>query len=138
LFFTGLGFVWLLANVVIATGSAIRLVRGDGSELGDTEIVLSTVGAAAALVTPLVIWLRYLVREVWPNTPRAIELMARIRRTVLYSAAAYAMGALFVQLLFVVFQRHSSAVAHPVWALLTFLMALLAAGATWMATRPRP
>ena len=138
LFFTGLGFVWLLANVVIATGSAIRLVRGDGSELGDTEIVLSTVGAVAALGTPLVIWLRYLVREVWPNTPRAIELMARIRRTVLYSAAAYAMVALFVQLLFVVFQRHSSAVAHPVWALLTFLTALLTAGATWMATRPRP
>jgi serine/threonine-protein kinase len=137
LFFTFLGFVWLLANLVVATGSAIRMVRGAGSELGDAEVVLSTVGAAAALVTPLVIWLRYLVREVWPNTPRAIELMARIRRTVLYSAAAYAIVTLFIQILFVVFQRHSAAVAHPVWALCTFVLALLTAAGTWMATRPR-
>jgi serine/threonine-protein kinase len=137
LFFTALGFVWLLANLVIATGSAIRMVRGAGSELGDAEIVLSTVGALAALVTPLVVWLRYLVREVWPNTPRSIELMARIRRTVLYSAAAYAIVTLFVQIIFVIFQRHSASVAHPVWALLTFVLALLTAAGTWMATRPR-
>jgi serine/threonine-protein kinase len=137
LFFTFLGFVWLLTNVVIATGSAIRLARGDGSELGDAEVVLSTLGAAAALITPLVIWLRYLVREVWPNTPRAIELMARMRRTVLYSAAAYAIGTVVVKLVFVVFQRHSSAVAHPVWALLAFVLASLTAAGTWMITRPR-
>jgi hypothetical protein len=137
LFFTFLGFIWLLANLVLAAGSAIRMGGGSGSELGDAEIVLSTVGAAAALVTPLVLWLRYLVREIWPNTPRAIELMARIRRTVLYSAAAYAIATLCVQLLFVVVQRHSGAVAHPVWALLAFVIALLAAGGTWMATRPR-
>jgi hypothetical protein len=93
--------------------------------------------AAAALITPLVLWLRYLVREIWPNTPRAIELMARIRRTVLYSATAYAIATLFVQLLFVVVRRHSGAVAHPVWALLAFVIALLAAGGTWMVTRPR-
>src|SRR5688572_5206917 len=137
LFFTGLGFVWLLANLLVATGSVIRLVRGDGSELGETEVVLITVGAAAALVTPLVIWLRYLVREVWPNTPRAIELMGRMRRTVLYSASAFAIMALFVQILFVVVQRHSSTIAHPVWGLITFLTAALAAAGTWMATRPR-
>jgi serine/threonine protein kinase len=137
LFFTFLGFIWLLANLVLAAGSAIRMAGGAGSELGDAEIVLSTVGAAAALITPLVLWLRYLVREIWPNTPRAIELMARIRRTVLYSAAAYAIATLVVQLLFVVVQRHSGAVAHPVWALLAFVIALLAAGGTWMATRPR-
>jgi hypothetical protein len=122
---------------VLAAGSAIRMAGGAGSELGDAEIVLSTVGAAAALITPLVLWLRYLVREIWPNTPRAIELMARIRRTVLYSATAYAIATLFVQLLFVVVQRHSGAVAHPVWALLAFVIALLAAGGTWMVTRPR-
>jgi hypothetical protein len=137
LFFTGLGFVWLLTNLVVATGAAIRFVRGDGSELGQTEVVLFIVGATAALVTPLVMWVRYLLREVWPNTPRAIELMGRLRRTVLYSAAAYAIVALFLQLSFVVIQRHSSAVAHPVWALLTFVLALLAAAGTWMVTRPR-
>jgi serine/threonine-protein kinase len=136
MFFTGLGFVWLLANLLIATGGAIRLIRGVGSELGETEVVLITVGATAALVTPLVIWLRYLAREVWPNTPRAIELMGRLRRTVLYSAAAYAIMALFVQILFVVVQRHSGAVAHPVWSLVTFVAAALAAFGTWMATRP--
>jgi serine/threonine-protein kinase len=137
LFFTFLGFVWLLANVVLAIGSAIRMARGSGSELAEAEIVLSTAGAAAALVTPLVLWIRYLLREIWPNTPRAIELMARIRRTVLYSAAAYAIATLFVQLLFVVGQRHSPSVAQPVWALLTFVIALATAAGTWMATRPR-
>jgi serine/threonine-protein kinase len=136
LFFTFVGFFWLLANVVVAAGSAIRMARG-GGELNDVEIVLCTVGAAGALVTPLVLWLRYLVREIWPNTPRAIELMGRIRRTVLYSAAAYAIATLFVAILFVVVQRQSVAVAQPVWSLLTFVMAALAAGGTWIATRSR-
>ncbi|HEX6767051.1 MAG TPA: hypothetical protein VF103_16255, partial [Polyangiaceae bacterium] len=88
-------------------------------------------------VTPLVLWLRYLLREVWPNTPRAMELMGRIRRTVLYSAAAYAIATLFVAILFVVVQRQSVAVAQPVWSLLTFVAAALAAGGTWIATRQR-
>ncbi|HEX5101736.1 MAG TPA: serine/threonine-protein kinase, partial [Polyangiaceae bacterium] len=136
LFFTFVGFIWLLANVVVAAGSAIRMGRG-GGELNDVEIILCTVGAAGALVTPLVLWLRYLLREVWPNTPRAIELMGRIRRTVLYSAAAYAIATLFVAILFVVVQRQSVAVAQPVWSLLTFVMAALAAGGTWIATRQR-
>jgi hypothetical protein len=137
LFFTGLGFVWLLTNLVLAMGSVIRLARGDGSELSESEVALSLVGTTAALLTPLVMWIRYLVRDVWPSTPRAIELMARIRRTVLYSAAAYAIVTLFLQLSFVVFQRHAAAVAHPVWALLTFAFALLAAGGTWVLTRQR-
>ncbi len=137
LVFTGLGFVWLLANVAVAVGGAIRLMRGEASDLSQTEAVLSLLGVTAALVTPLVLWVRHLTREVWPSTPKSLELMARLRGTVLYSAAAYGIAALAIGLAFAVIERRSALVAQPIWALLTFLVALATAVVSWMTLSAR-
>ena len=61
--FTGLGFAWLLANVAVAVGGLIRTLRGEASDLSQTEAVLSILGVTAALVTPLVLWVRHLMRD---------------------------------------------------------------------------
>jgi hypothetical protein len=137
LVFTGVGFAWLLANVAVAVGGAIRLTRAEGSDLTQAEAVLSVVGVTAALVTPLVLWLRHLMKEVWPSTPKSLELMARVRGTVLYSAAAYGIAALAVELAFAIVERRSAMVARPIWQLGTFLVALVTAGITWWTLRAR-
>jgi serine/threonine-protein kinase len=134
-FFTSLGFLWLVSNVVVAVGAFIRQLRA--ADLTASETVLLPVGAVAAAITPAIVWVRYLAREVWPSTPRAVEMGSRLRRTVLYSASAYGIGALFVHLFESVFQRSGAGVARPGWALLSFVVALTVAVATWVVTQRR-
>jgi serine/threonine protein kinase len=130
--FSGLGFAWLVANVAVAVGGVIRLTRGDTSDLSQVEAVLSILGVTAALVTPLVLWVRHLARDVWPSTPKSLELMARLRGTVLYSAAAYGIAALVVELGFAIIERRSAMIARPVWALFMFVVGLGTAVVSWL------
>jgi serine/threonine-protein kinase len=129
--FSGLGFAWLVANVAVAVGGMIRLARGDSSDLSQVEAVLSILGVTAALVTPAALWVRHLARDVWPSTPRSLELMARLRGTVLYSAASYGIVALGLELVFAVVERRSALVARPAWALLAFAVAIATAVTSW-------
>jgi serine/threonine-protein kinase len=135
--FSGLGFVWLLANVAVAVGGVIRVTRGDTSDLSQVEAILSIFGVTAALVTPLVLWIRHLQREVWPSTPKSLALMAQLRGTVLYSAAAYGIAALAVELAFAVIERRSALISRPIWALLTFLVAAVTGVVSWLMLSPR-
>ncbi len=134
-FFTVLGSLWIAANVVVAVTAIIRQLRG--AELTQSETILIPIGAVAALATPVILWVRYVSREVWPSTPRAIEHGARLRRTVLYSASAYGIGWLFVSVFEAVVHRDGRGVGRAAWALLTFMCALTVALATWVASRSR-
>jgi serine/threonine protein kinase len=137
LLFTSLGFLWILASLAVAVGSTIRAARPEGADLSQVEAALCLVGVAAALVTPLVLWLRYLLRVVWPSTPRSLETMARLRATVLYGAAAYGIAALFVQVLLVLLQRHGSFVARPIWTLFAVGVGLATSAASWLLSSAR-
>ena len=83
------------------------------------------------------LWGRHLARDVWPSTPRAMDMQARLRRTVLYSAAAAGITGLVAQLFEVVVERHGVGIARPGWALFVISVALLVAAVTWLGTRPR-
>jgi serine/threonine-protein kinase len=137
LLFTFLGVVWLFSNVVVATGAMLRVIRGPGTNLSGSEVVLLLVGVTATLATPAVLWIRYLRREVWPSTPRSVSWMVRLRTTVLYSAAAYGIAALFVQLFEIAIERSAESVSHPGWTLFTFGVGLATGVATWFASRPK-
>ncbi|HEV8244187.1 MAG TPA: serine/threonine-protein kinase [Polyangiaceae bacterium] len=136
LLFTALGLFWLLVNVSVASGAAIRLARGTASDLTGAEAVMALVGVMAGLATPIWLWVRHLKNDVWPSTPRSVQWMWRLRTAVLYSSAAYGITALFVQLFEVIVAQHSLGVARPGWALLTFLISMGVAGFTWFLTRP--
>lgn len=136
LFFTALGVFWVLVNVSVASGAAIRLFRGTASDLTGAESVMAVLGVIAALATPIYLWVRHVKTEIWPSTPRSVQWMWRLRKTVLYSAATYGLTALFVQVFEVIFARHSLGVARPGWALLSFLTAMGMAVGTWLLTRP--
>jgi serine/threonine-protein kinase len=132
LLFTSLGFLWLLASAAVVIGSIIRLTRDNAADLSQVEAILSLVGVTAALVTPLVLWLRYLLRVVWPSTPRSLDTMARLRATVLYGAAAYGIATLCMHLFLVLLERHASLVARPLWTLFALLFGLSTSTATWL------
>jgi hypothetical protein len=112
------------------------MMRG-GADLTQSEVVISLVGALCALGTPAVLWIRHLRREVWPSTPRALEAQARLRRTVLYSAATAGIAALIVQLFEVLLERHSVGLSRPGWGLFMIGWALMIGVTTWIAQRPR-
>jgi serine/threonine-protein kinase len=134
-FFTALGFFWLMVNVVVAVAAIVRVIRG--AEITATESVLVFFATLVAGVTPLIAWVRHLMRDVWPSTPRSLEMGARLRRTVLYSAAAYGIAALLVQLLETLINKSSAGLAWPGWALIVFQVGLVVAIVTWFMTRPK-
>ena len=135
--FSALGFAWTLASLAVAVGNFLRLSRGDSSELSQAEAVLCFVGVLAALVTPFVIWVRYLLREIWPSTPKSLVLAARLRGTVLYSAAAYGIAMLLIALFEVVIYRHAAEFARPHWSIFAFSVALATAVGNWLLTAPK-
>ena len=134
-FFTGLGLFWGFVNVVVVAAALVRLVRG--TDLSTAEVTLSIVGVLATLTSPALMWIRHLRRDVWPSTPRSVEMVMRLRRVVLYSSAAYGLGAVLVQLFEGVVGRNGLGVARPGWSLFVFLIALVVGGLTWMGSSAR-
>jgi serine/threonine protein kinase len=135
-FFTGLGLFWGFVNVVVVAAALVRLVRG--TDLSTAEVTLSIVGVLATLSSPALMWIRHLRRDVWPSTPRSVEMVARLRRAVLYSAAAYGLGAVLVQLFEGVVGRNGLGVARPGWSLFVFVIALVVGTLTWLGSNQRP
>jgi serine/threonine-protein kinase len=135
-FFTGLGLFWGFVNVVVVAAALVRLVRG--TDLSTAEVTLSIVGVLATLSSPALMWIRHLRRDVWPSTPRSVEMVTRLRRVVLYSAAAYGLGAVLVQLFEGVVGRNGVGVARPGWSLFVFAIALAVGTLTWLGSNHRP
>jgi hypothetical protein len=131
-FFTGLGLCWGFVNVVVVAAALVRVVRG--ADLSTAEVVLSVIGVLATLSSPTLIWIRHLRRDVWPSTPRSVDMVVRLRRTVLYSAAAYGLGAVLVQLFEGVVGRNGLGVARPGWSLFVFVIALAVGVLTWLSS----
>jgi len=134
-FFTGLGLLWGFVNVVVVAAACVRLLRG--TDLSTAEVSLSIIGVLATLASPAAIWIRHLRRDVWPNTPRSVEMVSRLRRTVLYSSAAYGLGAVLVQLFEGVVGRNGLGVSRPGWSLFVFAVAGLVGTATWLGSGAR-
>jgi serine/threonine-protein kinase len=129
-FFSALGLVWGFVNVVVVAAALVRLLRG--TDLSAAEVTLSIVGVLAALLSPALMWIRHVRRDVWPSTPRSVEVVMRLRRVVLYSSAAYGLGAVLVQLFEGVVGRNGLGVARPGWSLFVFLIALIVGTLTWL------
>jgi hypothetical protein len=134
-FFTAFGLFWGFVNVVVVAAALVRVIRG--TDLSTAEVALSIVGVLATFASPAVIWVRHLRAEVWPSTPRSMEMVVRLRRVVLYSASAYGLGAVLVQLFEGVVGRNGLGVARPGWSLFVFVIALTVGVLTWLGSAPR-
>jgi hypothetical protein len=89
------GFFWLCAcllELILATAAAV-----------DAEVTLSErrlvfVGVLAVIITPAVFWSRHLVRRVWQNSVRALELAHLLTRVIGSGLAGLAVGSLLMTL----------------------------------------
>jgi serine/threonine-protein kinase len=125
------GFVCLLAGIVDTLAAGIRISSQGRATLTAAEVSLTVVGALLAVLTPSVLWVRYLRRDVWRSSPRAMSVADRLRRTLLLGAAAYGATALFVHVLEVVVRRDAAGIAWPGWNIVLFLIAASVSAASW-------
>ena len=135
-FYTLLGVAWLVSNLVAAIASLLRALQG--KEPTATESIMALTGAGAFVITPTVLWLRHVAREIWPSTPRAVQAATRLKRTVLFSASAYGLCAVAVVLFETVVKHQSADIARPLWWLAAFNVAMVVGTATWLLGKPRP
>lgn len=90
-----LGFLWLcvfLFELILASAS----VAGTEVTLSERRLVLVVV--LGVLLTPFVFWIRHLVRRVWQNSIRALELAHMLSRMIGTGLAGLAIGAMLLTL----------------------------------------
>ena len=87
--------------------------------------------AIAATLTPLVLYLRWIVRRVWKSTPRAMEIAQRLKVTLMVATAAFGMAHLAIRVMEVIVKRDAHGVAWPGWALVEVAVSLTAATFVW-------
>jgi tRNA A-37 threonylcarbamoyl transferase component Bud32 len=123
----GIGFL-LLTDGVLA---AVRFITDPTRGPSTGEIVLSVVIAGAVFLAPSVLWLRFIVKNVWSSTPRAIETALRAKAALYVGAAVYAVGSLSVRLFEVALRRSPDGVAWPGWTLLVLTLTLGSVAISW-------
>jgi serine/threonine-protein kinase len=121
---TVVAYLWVLAGLIDALAGIVRLVRGPEGNVTKPEAVLITVGALAATLTPLILWVRQLARG-WGNSVRALQLADGMRRVMTLSIAASGVGALGIRLVEVIGRGQGLEVAAPAWSPVLFVLSVL-------------
>jgi serine/threonine-protein kinase len=121
---TVVAYLWVLAGLIDALAGVVRLVRGPTENVTKAEAVLITMGALAATLTPLILWVRQLARG-WGNSVRALQLADGMRRVMTVSIAASGVGALTIRLIEVIVRAQALDVASALWSPLLFVMSVV-------------
>ena len=136
LLLSGLGAVWLMAGLIGTITAGVRLLRGGvAGNLTGSEAVFLVVGIAFTMLTPLLLGVRYVSRDVWSNSMKAVDLADRLRVPVIAGLGAYGFASLLVRGIEAVVLRHAVGVAWPVWDILLFSMGVAALPASRSRTR---
>jgi serine/threonine-protein kinase len=121
---TMVAYLWVLAGLIDALAGIVRLVRGSNENVTKPEAVLITVGALAATLTPLILWVRQLARG-WGNSVRALQLADGMRRVMTVSIAVSGVGALTIRLIDVIVRSQALDVAAALWSPFLFVMSVV-------------
>jgi len=120
---TPVASAWILGLVVAAAAGTIRAIGN--REVTETEVLLMSLFSMAAGITPLIVWIVHVTKNVWRNSVRAMELAADMRRFLAGSLIAYGLAAVTVRFLYSVPFRLSALVASGWWDLGFLFVALL-------------
>ncbi len=131
---TLVGLLALLGLLLDGVMSAIRLVVDDAAPTV-AEIALAGIVSLGLLMAPAILWIRWVVRSAWTSTPRAMELAARARGTLVAGAGTYAGATLLVRLFESIGRRAPAGIAWPGWALLITVVSCTAALVAWFGPR---
>ncbi len=118
--------LWLTGGFVDALAGVVRFFHA--GELTITESVLLILGSMLAAATPTVLFALHVHKVVWPNSMRALQLAADLRRTATAALVAYGAAAFLMRVLFTVLLRDSHAVAGGLYDTGLFIVSLLGAG----------
>ena len=127
-----LGMPAVLTALLLAVGGVVDAV---GMDLDTTAWVICVILVLAGFGPPSALMVRHVAKEVWPSTPRAVDLARRLKAAMLALATTYAIGALTRRLLEAWVIEASS---RP--SLVDGLLVLLALGAAtvaFLSRRPR-
>jgi serine/threonine-protein kinase len=90
-------YVWALACVIDLVTTAFGLFFRRGASIGADDRLVIVVTLATLSITPVVFWLRHVVRA-WRNSVHAVALAQLLRRLVLAATVPYAFLALALRL----------------------------------------
>jgi len=119
----------VLLGLMDACIGMVRVSRS-GAPLSGTEIVLSIFGSAGLLVTPAVLWGRYISQRVWSSTPRVLDTIQQVRNVLFHALVTYAAGTLLVRVLWGALHRDPSDATWPGWGVLVFMLATVVGART--------
>ncbi len=105
---------WILTIVVAAAAGVIRAYKNN-AEISETELGLMVLFSGVAFITPLIVWVVHIVKNVWRNSVRAVELAADMRRFLAGSAMGYGLIALTIRLAYTVLLRDAKVVMSGWW-----------------------
>jgi hypothetical protein len=82
--------LWSYGALVSALAHVVAILTGDSLEA--SELLLVTVGTAVAMVTPIVLWIRLMIRTVWRNSVAALNAARRLRAFAVAALATLGLG----------------------------------------------
>ncbi len=128
LLLAGIGVFFVMSGLIGAITAAVRIMRGGvAANLTGSEAVLLVLGIVFTLLTPILLGVRYVSREVWGNSMKAVTLADRVRGPVVVGLGAYGFASIVVRLIESVVLRRAVGVAWPVWDILIFAIGVIAA-----------
>jgi len=121
---SGLGVFLGVGSAITAIAAVLRLSKGGdaAANLTGTEAFLLVLLALFAVATPLGLAVRHVLRTVWDNSVKALDLADRLRRPVVAGLCAYGFGSLLVRGVEDVLLRRAAGAAWPVWDLVLFVV----------------
>jgi serine/threonine-protein kinase len=94
-----------------AAAAGVRALKG--KDVTGIEGALILVGVLAAVSVPLFLILKGVIRGVWSNTARAVELARVLRNAAIVALAAYGVAALVIRFACAVVFQHAVSAAGP-------------------------
>ena len=121
---TPIAAAWIFMIVVAAAPGGIRAYKGQEAEVSETELGLMILFSGIAFITPFIVWVVHLVKNVWRNSVRALELAADMRRFLAGSLIGYGFAAVVVRIGYTVIFRDAKTVLSGWWDPLFLLFAV--------------
>ncbi|MEE9383792.1 MAG: serine/threonine-protein kinase [Nannocystaceae bacterium] len=132
-----LAAVWIVAGLITVGGALVRITSGPHTRLTGAEANLLVLAVLAALLTPSILGVRAVWREVWPNTAKVVTFVARLRAPIMTTVASYGVLSLIVRMTEAVFLQHAGNLSWPGWDLTFVLVSGLVGTATYSLPRLR-
>jgi serine/threonine-protein kinase len=119
-----LAFACAVLALADTAASGVRALKG--KDVTAVEGILILVGVLAAVSVPLFLILRGVIRGIWSNSARAVELARVLRNAAIVALAAYGVAALVIRFACGVLLHHAVSSSGPGYSLLLAAIAAVA------------